>query len=445
MNRLFWCGIPLLLACSTSDSTSSADASTRSGSAWRNVPSAVVVYEGRTTDVPLDVDSSASIEPTAAGNLEVEVLPGLLRIRAGYGLDDASIEVVVVSGAERETIPLPLEKHALSWRRSAWTDQGPQAREHAVFAYDATENAAYMLQGSGYAPQWKPIEDSWRLDVSKGAWTPWTPRGDVPPAGGGRRLVQGRDGTAFVLGGYVGWDDAKGDTTGTDENLYRLSGGVFTRLRNVGTTASGRQLHAMGYDAEGDQLVVYGGFTDTPRAAILDDTWLVAIAGDEAKWSEVRSAKAPEARYGAFSAFDREARRFVVWSGARIPTDAKDPVNAADDAWALDLGASPPAWSRLSPEGTAPPGRRNGCAMHDPVGRRLFVFGGTADARTSEKGLFVLSLEPGHERWSRLDLPDAPAVRSSGFGFTTSDGQMACGFGNGDDAYTDLNFLGYFD
>ena len=93
----------------------------------------------------------------------------------------------------------------------------------------------------------------------------------------------------------------------------------------------------------------------------------------------------------------------------------------------------------------APKGRRNGCAMPDPLGRRMFVYGGTADGATTEKGLFVLDLEPGHEAWTKLDLANAPPARSSGFGFATPEGDVTCAFGNDDRPYPDLTYLGYAD
>lgn len=438
MTRASFFAFALLAACSSSSSTTT----TPGAPEWRNAPSSVDVYEGRTTDVALD--ATGAVEPSATGNLEVEVLPGILRIRAGYGLADASLKVDLVSGNARRTVDVALKKHALAWKRSTWpAGAGPQTREHAVFAYDGEAGAAYMLQGSGYSPQWKPIADSWRFDLATGAWAPWTPSGDVPEAGAGRRIVQTPDGkTAYLLGGYVGWEDSET----TDPNLYRLdvASSTFTKLASQGTTKSARQLHAMAYDAERDQLVVYGGFTDVPQQAVLGDTWLVKIAGGDATWTAVTSSKRPDPRYGAFSALDAPSSRFVVWGGAQFPTET-DPVNAAQDAWALDLAASPPAWTKLQPAGDSPRGRRNGCIMHDPVGRRLFVFGGTTDGKTSEKGLFVLSLEPGRETWTRLDLADAPPPRSSGFGFTTREGHVACGFGNDRDPYADVNLLGYFD
>lgn len=120
-------------------------------------------------------------------------------------------------------------------------------------------------------------------DVKTGAWTP--------------RVVQTEDAkTAFVLGGYVGWQD----TEKTEANVYRLdvSTSTFTKLVSEGTRRSARQLHAI-------------------------------------------------------------------------------------------------AWARA-----------------DSAGARSLRI--AADGKTSEKGLFVLSLEPGREAWTRLDLPDAPPPRSSG-------------------------------
>jgi hypothetical protein len=177
---------------------------------------------------------------------------------------------------------------------------------------------------------------------------------------------------------------------------------------------------------------------------VFGDTWLVKIAGDSATWTKLEG-KGPSPRYGAFYAFDEPSRRLVVCSGAQAAKSADDQVNAAKDAWALDLAATPPTWSKLAPAGDAPPGRRNGCVMHDPIGRRLFVFGGTSDAATTREGLSVLDLEPGREGWTRLELANTPPPRSSGFGFATPEGGVACGFGNDDANYADVNVLGYFD
>jgi hypothetical protein len=458
--------VSTVLACSSSSSTPAVEEKP-APPAWEGAPTTIDVYDGRLATVQIAV---RAIEPsklvvTATSSTEIELTPaeapgadglwhGTLHIRPGYALTADTAPPVVVdmvdAMGQHVVTTVPLQVHKLGWqKRVTWeTSKGPQTREHGAFLYDADGRAAYLLQGSGYSPQFKPIEDSWRLDLATGTWAPWALTGDVPAAGGSRRVAQ-IPGTKkfYVYGGYVGYEATAKD----DGDLYLVDLGdtahTFTRLKNVGNggqaVGSARELHTIAYDAATDQLVVFGGITTKPSQDALDDTWLVKVAGDTATWTQLKTPKAPSPRYGSFTAFDSTSRRLVVWSGAQLPDVESDPVNAAQDAWALDLAATPPKWSKLAPAGDAPKGRRNGCGMHDPVGRRLFVYGGTSDGKTGEKGLAVLDLEPGRETWTTLQLANPPPLRSSGFGFSTQDGDVTCAFGNDDRPYGDVAFLGY--
>jgi hypothetical protein len=131
----------------------------------------------------------------------------------------------------------------------------------------------------------------------------------------------------------------------------------------------------------------------------------------------------------------------VLWSGATGVASIKP----AKDAWALDLRADVPTWQLIVPDQDIAPGRRNGCSVFDPTASRLFVFGGTADAMTTEEGLFVLDGRPGKERMVRIDRENAPDLRSSGFGFfAPATGDAWMGFGNtATGVYRDLGVLGY--
>ncbi len=449
---------PLVFACS-----SESPAPPPEPPVWTDAPTSIDVYEGRATDVPFSIKGdpkTAHLEPTAEGALEVEVIAdeapstdglvrGKLRVRAGYKLADLKLTVDVVAGAQKTTVPIALKTHALKWKKHSWAEgAGPPALEHGTFIFDAETSSAFLLHGSGYKPQWKPVEESWKLESIDGAprWSAWQPAGEAVPGGAARRVATVPEKKiAYVHGGYTGFQD----TETTVGDLYRVDladpSKTITKINGGDPASTARSLHALAYDPTGDQLVVFGGVTEIPFQMILDDTWLVKVDGDSAAWTPLESKKKPDGRYGAFTAFDAESRRFIVWSGARTPESGDDLVNAAQDAWALDLAAEPPVWTKVEFEGPTPPGRRNGCAMHDPIGRRLFVFGGTKNGRTTEHGLWVLSLEPGREKWTKLDIAGAPPPRSSGFGFTMPDGAVACGFGNDDKAYADVNLLGYFD
>ena len=408
---------------------------------WTDAPASIDAYEGRAVTVPLAIRSAnpSALRVVATGEgLEAEPAIGSLRVRALYGASPTSLRVALTEGSKSTTVDIPVKNHRLAWKPTTWAaGAGPQALEHGVFFLDEAAGAAYLLHGSGYDPQWKPVAETWRLDLRAGAWSPWTPTGDVPaPSAAARGASMRAGGVGFVHGGYTGSPGADEKVQG---DLYRvdLASGAFKRLASTFAPPP-RQLHSVALDDASQRLVVFGGVGD---GAILDDAWFAKMEGDNVTWSSV-NAKGPSPRYGGFYALDKESHRFVVWSGAQAPK-GRDPINAARDAWALDLDSG--TWTLLEPAGEAPNGRRNGCSMHDPVGRRLFVFGGTSDGKTSEKGLFVLDLEPGREAWTKLEIAGQPPERSSGFGFSLSDGRVACGFGNDDDAYADLNFLGYAD
>ncbi len=192
-------------------------------------------------------------------------------------------------------------------------------------------------------------------------------------------------------------------------------------------------------------FVVFGGFSYAQGLA-LADTWTMQLSGDgdTAAWTRLQIT-GPKARYGFFYGTDEVAGRFVVFSGAQNPT-ATDSINAAQDTWALDLRASPPAWSQVldGTETNHAPGRRNGCFVVDPRGPSLYVFGGTSDGMNTQPGLWALDMRSGHEGFSSVERSGEPVLRSSDFGYYDAvAGAVSCGFGNSlQGVYTDVATIG---
>lgn len=436
--------LALVLAGSLSFSTacsSTTEATPAPAVAKITVASQAALGQGRRVRLPLTVEGTTTAAKlvTSAG-ITAEIDGKDLVLFATY---DAPKTGTVMVEADTARAEIAVSIAAFDWAAPVkWsTGQGPAAREHGTFFEDDDARVAYLLQGSGYSPQNVPLAENWAYSMKDRTWTPWTPTGDVPEPAGSRRSAHAPGKKVhYMFGGYAG---AAGDTDASPD-LYRVDLGnpakVFSKLTNATPPPPGRSLHAVGFDEEDSRFVLFGGYSYTK--GLLQDTWIGKISGDTVTWTEV-TGDHPSARYGTFYAFDAENRKLVVWSGAQKPKGS-DQVNAAQDAWMLDLWKNPPVWSEIPLGDSAPPGRRNGCGIFDQATRRLFVFGGTKDARKTEEGLFALDLGAKEPRFLPIDRQAQPSVRSSGFGFVDKTaGDVYCGFGNDIGLYMDLNAVGY--
>jgi len=419
----------------------------------KSSPTAVVLFEGERGTTSFDLTSSSSltshIDPVEGLELEVQdssTTPegGVgnsdarhvgVTVRAGFGAPGTKSAEVVTTSPSGEEIRTPIEVQikSLQWKpTTTWSTDGPEAREHGALIVDEKNQRVILVGGSGYAPYGTPLADVWSWSLADRKWSKPTVEGDLPAAGGSRRVARLDDSNVYLFGGY-------GDGSAVDDFLYRVdlasSTIKFKKLTHTGG-APARSLHAFVYDRKGDRFVVFGGAGSKP----MNDTWTMKIAADTVTWTKL-DVVGPSARYGFFYGFDEDARRLVVFSGAQ----SFSTVKPAQDTWALDLAADPPVWSTIAVgDANAPPGRRNGCFVFDPEKRSLFVFGGTADAKVTEAGFFVLDARPGKESWTKLERAGEPPLRSSGIGYydaKTKD--VVCGFGNTTGAvYTDFTAFG---
>jgi hypothetical protein len=441
----------IALACGGDDETKATPPANHAPTLTGLPAAAIAVGQGQTVALPItleDADGDA-IEvsfPALPAGLEAEVVlldeagAKELSLHAGYALaGPVSFDIVIDDGKDNATMTVSVEVAPIRWLpRQTWNEPaGPAAREHGSVIVDEEGGQAFLFEGSGYAPQLTSLGDAWRYDLASGAWAQVTPTGEVPPPAGSRRVAQ-IPGTkvAYLWGGYGG---SMAQTNFDD--LYRVTvegQGLVFKLITQNNAPPVRALHGFAYDAVTDRFVVFGGAGTKP----LGDTWIGTIEGDVATWTELVGDPKPSPRYGFFAGVDEERGRLIVFSGAQGFAS----LNPAQDTWALDMRAEPPAWELVS-DGLAagdPPGRRNGCAIFDPSGPRLFVFGGTADAMTSTPGLFALDARPGKAAWSQLSLADEPPLRSSGFGFHDASGDRTLlGFGNDDSIYRDWAVIGY--
>jgi hypothetical protein len=298
---------------------------------------------------------------------------------------------------------------------------------------DQNRDRILLIGGSGYGPQLAPLEDVWQLDKAD-KWARLI-LGGVPAGGSRRAAPVSERKVAYLFGGYD-------HQLSPNNELYRVDYAAetptFTAVPQENPPPS-RFLHAFVYDGQFEQFFLFGGIGVGNQ--VLGDTWSMKVKDNRAHWTKILADPTPSPRYGAFYGFDAMGGRMVLFSGGQSTTT----VNPARDTWVLNTRSDPHAWSIfVPPDGLGvPPGRRNGCGIFDPSRRQLIVFGGTADIKTSEPGLFVLAVTPGKIGWTRLDLSGAPPVRSSGFGiYDGARKRVVLGFGNDMQVFRDLTPLG---
>ncbi len=463
----FAIGVFLLLALSGCDSGLSGDpdaSSERDAGADAGLrPDAEVTADAGPQSCALKDPGPISISEGSRFQLDLETVPGggtisvrdrplgttvtlegaHLKVRAPYGsLGPAAVALDLRCGTATATAAISYELRPIRWRSlPAWSGvEGPDAREHPALFIDPNQaDHLYLFGGFGFVPrQFSPRFDLWRYDLSADRWTRTATRGGGLPGLANRIAVDPLRKRVLSYGGAEATGAAKAsvvrvETTTTPANLVAIGA--------TGPAPAG-VLHGFVFDAGNDRYLRICGSSDLGADCALS-TFTPEEGTDDGGWAPLAaSGDLPDGRYGHAYAYDAENQRAIVWSGARDP-DGISAVNPAEDAWALTLSTTPPTWTKLAPSGDLPPGRRNFAFAFDPEGLRLFIWGGTPDARTTSPGLWVLSLDPGAESWTRLDRPDEPAIRSSNVGiYDAKRHRILMGFGNTmSGRYADLHAL----
>lgn len=385
------------------------------------------------TEVKQGVEVRIPLNPSRSGALAVVTVPAgaeasldgdVLVYRSGFeSLGRAAVvEVEFTCDGKTSTTPVALPvtgqvrwKAPITWAASG----GPDAREHPLLFIDpAAPDVLWLFGGFSFVPrQFTVVNDLWRLDLTTDTWTRVATMG--APLLGGSRLSRGaRAGEFFLFGGQTPADDVSTDVYRFDVTQTPVT---FERLTPTGT-APAATLGALVHDATRQRLISFGGYTG---ADVSNAVHTLSLQGAQA-WATERTTGGPSPRYGFFSAVDGE--RLIVFSGAQLPV-AGNQINAAGDAWALDLATL--TWTKLTNATVDAPGRRNGCGGLDPKTRRFYVWSGTPDGVSAVPLLSVLELGREPLAWARVTTTAPPTARGSCSAVVDAPRRrMLLGFGN---------------
>lgn len=332
---------------------------------------------------PARRDAATAYDPSRGhfwmfGGFDGGTVAPLWKLDAGFFLDAWSLEL----GA-----------------RPAWKAMEPERLPPTQGRYglvlDPVTDAIYTVGGPNSAG---PIADLWRLSAGNPYdWMALAPAGSSPGARGHHTTTLDPVGRRILL--FGGW--GPGNQVFNDLWEIPLDGAPsWNALRPEGELPHERTSHVAVYDSAAGQVIVYGGsyHEDWVGTVVLGDLWSLTL-DSTLRWTRLSPAgEIPEGRAEASAIYDPPNRRVIVFGGwVAVPPYG---LRYTDEVWELSLAAHP-TWRRLQPDGQGPGPRRSAGMVHDPIGHRAVVFGGTDD--TGWLGdVWELGLA-GSPAWRRLD------------------------------------------
>lgn len=350
------------------------------------------------------------VQGTAAIAVEGDLAKPTLH--ANYG--SAGTHEVQLKCASRSG-KLQVKVRAMRWRTVAsWQDGDaayPLAREYGATWIDPKQpDRMFLLGGFTYRPtQFTPSSDLWTLDLNSNVWSQLQVSG--VPAHPGARVVPSGDGTSAALIGGVKSADRGDYATEMYQVDYTTSTPLLTRASTMGVES---YLGAIFFNKKRNAWInACGGSTCKPVEISRDLSSIQPLAMDGAS---------PGYRNGMAYAYDEQTERLFVFGGQG--------KGVLGDTWVLDLRTEPATWTEMF-AGEGPSPRRNPGFAHDVTQRRLFVWGGTPDGKTSVEDIQILDMHEGKERWSSVKIADSPEARTSAFGaFDAARNRVILGSGN---------------
>jgi hypothetical protein len=229
------------------------------------------------------------------------------------------------------------------------------------------------------------FNDAWGFDFASQQWTQVATTGTAPAPRSNTAGVLDVQGNQLVV--FGGNTDATGFAFSPVDDTWALdlSTGAWRALATKGKKPPARLFHAMAIDNAARVAYVYsGGDANAFMGPFLHDVWALDLASET--WSQVQTSGDPTVGFIKHSlVFDATSKRLFTFGGHDDGV-----VGNENTIWVLDLGASPAKWSQL-PHGDAQGKPATGqCTfppdftkidLQSPERRSGFAYGARADGR----------------------------------------------------------------
>lgn len=206
--------------------------------------------------------------------------------------------------------------------------------------------------------------------------------------------VDPASGNVFLFGGA---DESKvyGD-------LWKLTEDGWEFVTDKGPAP--RTFAGLAFDEGRGSLILFGGNdslfgTEERRPRALSDTWEFR----NENWRKLDEGEGPPPRAEAAMAYDRAARRLVLFGGYSMGGTG---LTKFGDTWEFNLGR----WRQILHDGPSP---RNGAtAAYDPIRKEIVLFGGSPTERSYGPGTGETWLLKG-DRWRKIGIAQPANVFDS--------------------------------
>lgn len=298
---------------------------------------------------------------------------------------DSQSDLVVLFGGSRGPAALG-DTWVYDLRSNVWTNKNPTTspppRSGHAMAYDSQKDRVLLFGGSAGSTF---LDDTWAYDVNTNTWTQWNPV-PKPLARHRHAMAYDAESARLVLFGGADAVDLFDDTW-----IYDFDANVWTDL-NPATRPAARGRHAMAYDGQSDQIILFGG-TGT---GTLGDTWAYDLNSNT--WQSLSPATRPSPRSHPTLAYDAESDRAILFGGS-------NGAAVLDDTWTYDLEAD--TWSNLNPT-TKPAPRSRHAMAYDSRSDRVVLFGGVGITASLND---TWSYDRNANTWTNMNPGTSPSAR----------------------------------
>jgi Bacterial Ig-like domain (group 2)/Abnormal spindle-like microcephaly-assoc'd, ASPM-SPD-2-Hydin/Galactose oxidase, central domain/Kelch motif len=301
-----------------------------------------------------------------------------------------------------------------------WTLGGPPVRYSNVAFYDASTDSLIVFGGQ-HAISSVNFNDYWKDASALGSaniqWALQSVTGGRPtPRWGMSGLYDSANNRLMIFGGATGFPaPCVSDYFVVQTANAHGASPNFVAITPTGTGPSARTRHVAAYASATNTMIVFGGFDCT--STYFNDVWILSNANDlggTPAWTKLSPAgTAPSARESSSAIYDASTNSLVVYGG--------DAGSAPfGDIWILshaDGSGGTPAWTKLNPSNNGPVARSGQSATYDGQNNIMTIYGGF-DGTNVLSDTWVLTGangQAGSALWTQLPAGQPRRFHSSEF------------------------------